>query len=376
MLQNVRKKIIKKAVIKTIICVAIIVGVLVVTKMAPIYLIKGPEKIDIDNIDLDANAGKYVEADITYVYDYFLEEETYTEYKDGSRSAGHTSARYYIIDVNQAQYLALLADGNTLMDEFEKLMDETETAMNNGVAPKAVSYKGSFVKLTSEEYSELKYFMTQVGLSDDMYSDYIFKVDYIGNIEPAYVLMACAAIVLAFLFAAMSLIRGFSGRYVKELKKFAQANGLTLDQLSMELDCAATVKDVWVTARYTAYMKGNKIRILKNEDYIWGYYKETRQTRKGVTTTYRQIALVDRNKKTKLFTIASEDDARKVLGIYSETQPQMVIGYNDDLQNLFRNNFEQFLMLPYANNEAQEENYEQVPVENYEEVAPTDEYPL
>lgn len=368
MLQKVRKNIIKKAIIKIIVCIAIIIGTLLYTGMGPVNLVKGPEEIDIDNIDLDKYAGKYVKAKISYVYDYFLERETYTEYKNGSRSKGEITARYYITDVNLSQYLALLADGNYLMNKFDVLMDNTQIALENDTEPTSATYRGTFVKLTEREYSELKSFMTQVGLAEDMYSEYIFKVEYVGKFNETNAFISCGVILLATLFALLSLVRALSGRYAKDAKKFAVNNGMTLEQLSMELDGAYEASNVWITAKYTAYIKGNKIRILKNADYIWAYYKETRTTRRGVTSITRQIALADRNKKFTLVTISSEDIARNILGIYAESQPQMVLGFNEDLQTLFRSNFDQFLLLPYQNTRSEEEtapSQEYVP-EEYE----------
>jgi hypothetical protein len=355
MLKKVRKKIINKALIKVLVCIAIIIGTLFITDMASIKMIIGPEKVDIDDIDLNEYDGKYIKTKITYVYDYFLEEETYTKYRNGSRSSGRITARYYITDVNESQFIALLADGNTLMDKFDDLMKETETALDNGTVPVGATYKGTFTKLTDEEYAEYKSFMDSVGLTEDDYSDYIFKANYVGSCEESDALLSFVVIGAAILFALGSIIRGFSSRYTKDLKKFATNNGITFDQLTMELDGALEVKGVWLTARYTAYLKGTKIRVIKNQDYIWAYYKETRTTRRGITNFTRQIALADRNKKFKLITIHSEEDARKILGIYAETQPQMVLGFNEDLQKLFKNNFQQFLLLPYQANAEDDE---------------------
>lgn len=372
MLQKVRKNIINKLVIKIILCLVIIAGTLIFTDMAPIKLVRGPEKIDIDNVKLDDYAGKYVEAKITYVYDYFLEEETYKEYKNGSRSEGKVTARYYITDVNLSQYLALLADGSDLMTKFEVAMDNTGIALDNNSEPTAFSYRGSFVKLSNAEYKELKSFMTQVGLAEDMYSDYIFKVNYVGKFDESYAIIGCGVIIMAVLFALLSLIRGLSGRYAKEVRKFAVDNEISFEQLCMELDAANEISNIWITSRYTAYIKGNKIRILKNEDYIWAYYKETRTTRRGVTTTTRQIALADRKKKFTLMTVASEEAARNILGIYSGMQPQMVIGFNEDLQKLFRENFDQFLLLPYQARSNEESAPSQEAAQSQEATQPQD----
>ncbi|WP_167955442.1 DUF6709 family protein [Anaerosporobacter faecicola] len=356
MLQKVRKSIMKKAIIKVIVCIAVIVGALLFTDMAAIKLVKGPETVNINSIDLDQFKGKYVETKIGYIYDYYLEEETYTKYKDGSRSAGTITARYYLTAVNEQQYITVLADGKKLMDKFMTVLDKTTAALDNGTELDEITYKGTFTKLTNREYSELKSYMTSYGITEDMYSDYVFKVNYIGNCEETNMELSIIVMAVALLFLIVTIIRAFSGRYVKAMKKFAAQNGITFDQLCMELEAATEINDVWVNARYTAYVKGNKIRVLKNENYIWAYYKETKQKRKGVTYYTRQVALVDRNKKTTLVLVKTEDDARRILESYSATQEQMVLGYNDDLNNLFRNNFDQFVLLPYQNRETNEES--------------------
>ena len=362
MLKKVRKSIINKALIKIIVCIVIIIGTLLYTDMGPIKFLKGPEEIDIDNIDLDDYAGEYIEAKITYVYDYFLERETYKERSDGTKYDRETTARYYITDVNLKQYLVLFAEGSDLMVEFDVLMDNTEIAYYNETEPAGFSYTGTFVKLSKREYSEFKSVMTEAGYAEDMYSDYIFKVNYVGRVDEVTAILAIFVIICATIFALLSLIRALSGRYAKDIKKFAVDNGITFEQLCMEFDGAYETSNIWITGRYTAFIRGNKIRILKNADYIWAYYKETRTTRRGVTTTTRQIALANRNKKFTLVTIPSEEVARNILGIYSETQPQIVLGFNDDLQKLFRENFDQFLLLPYQN------------TRSHEETAPSEEY--
>lgn len=362
MLKKVRKSIINKALIKIIVCIVIIIGTLLFTDMGPIKFLKGPEEIDIDNIDLDDYAGEYIEAKITYVYTSFLERETYKERSDGTKYDRKTTARYYITDVDLAQYLVLLAEGSDLMAEFDVLMDNTEIAYNNNTEPAGFSYTGTFVKLSKLEYSEFKSVMTEAGYAEDMYSDYIFKVNYVGKVDETTAVLAIFVIICATIFALLSLIRALSGRYVKDIKKFAVNNGITFEQLCMEFDGAYETSNIWITGRYTAYIRGNKIRILKNADYIWAYYKETRTTRRGVTTKTREIALANRNKKFTLVAIPSEEVAKNILGIYSETQPQIVLGFNEDLQKLFRENFDQFLLLPYQNTTSQEET---APSEEY-----------
>lgn len=355
MLHKARLSIINKEIIKILLCIAIIVGVLIFSDMTPIKFVKGPEKIDIDNIDLDDYAGKYVEAKIAYVYDYFLEEETYEKHKDGSRSEGEVTARYYITDVNLSQYIALRAEGSELMNKFDVVLDNTGIALGNDTQPTAYSYRGSFVKLSDEEYTELKSFMTQVGLEEDMYSDYIFKVNYVGKFRKAIVIVFCVIIVISAFVALLTLIRALIGCYAKEIRRFAVDNGIPFKQLCTELDAATEISKVWINDRYTAYIMENRIKILKNEDYIWAYYKEIRTQRNGGITKEREIALSDRNKRFAVMSVASEEAVRDILGIYAESQPQMVIGFNEDLQNMFRENFDQFLLLPYQINRSNEE---------------------
>lgn len=355
MLQKVRKKIIRKALIKILVCIAIIVGTLFFTDMAPIKLIEGTKKADIDENSIDSYNKQYISLDIKYMNAPYVEVETTKKSKIGTTVSKKITAKYYVAANEYSKYFAVYADEADMDD-----VDEHLNSTTNGVEP--VTYKGSFVKLSAKESSYFKTFMSEYGFTEDNYSEYIFKINYVGKVADYTVYMCIILIVVAAIFALLTLLRSFSGRYARGVKKFAANNGITFNQLSMELDSASEVNGVWVTARYTAYLKGNQIKMLKNQNYIWAYYKETRTTRKGVTNYTRQVALADRNKKFKFITINSEEDARKILSIYSETQPQMVLGFNEDLQQLFKNNFEQFLLLPYKANTSDEET---APSEEY-----------
>lgn len=355
MLKNVRKKIIHKAILKILVCIAIIIGTLLLTDMAPIKLFEGTKKADIDNNSIDSYNKQYISLDIKYMNDPYVEVETTKKTKIGTTVSKKITAKYYVAANEYSKYFAVYADEVDMDD-----VDEHLNSSSNGVEP--VTYKGSFVKLTAKESSYFKSYMSEYGLTEDDYSVYIFKINHVGKVSVFTVYLCIILIAVAAIFALLTLIKSFSNRYAKDVKKFAANNGITFDQLSMELDSAFEVNGVWVTAKYTAYLKGSRIKVLKNQNYIWAYYKETRTTRRGVTNYTRQVALADRDKKFKFITIKSEEDARKILSIYSETQPQMVLGFNEDLQTLFKNNFEQFLLLPYKTNASDNES------------APTQEY--
>ncbi|WP_455717922.1 DUF6709 family protein [Anaerosporobacter sp.] len=348
MLKKIRKKIIQKALLKVFICIAIIVGILFFSDMAPVKMIQGTKKAYIDKQNIESYYNQYISLDIKYMNVEYAEEETTKKSKVGTTISKKITAKYYVAANEYSEYFSVYAN-KLAMDE----VDEHLYSSTNGVEP--VTYKGSFVKLSDLEYSHLKSFMTEAGLAEDEYSQYVFKVNYVGKCDEITVYMLMIAIVAVLLYALLSFITGFSNRYARDVKKFATNNGITFDQLSLELDNAYEINGVWITSSYTAYLKGNKVKMLKNQNYIWAYYKETRTTRKGVTNYTRQVALADRNKKFKYITIKTEDDARKIIGMYSETQPQMVLGYNEDLQNLFKNNFDQFLLLPYQTNVSNDE---------------------
>ncbi|WP_310601717.1 DUF6709 family protein [Anaerosporobacter sp.] len=360
MLEKIRKKNIKWTIIKVVICAAIIAGVLIFTKMAPVKMLMGPEKININNFDLEKYEGKYVEVDIAYVWECFLEQETYTQYKGGGRSPGRTTALYYISEVNRdtyGQYIALLADGKQRMSQFDDILDATYVADANGYTPKSTSFKGTFLKLTGEEYTQYKSYMNKYEVPVDWYADYIFKVDNIGKCDEATVYITSAAIVIAFLFAIYSLYSGLSNRYTKQLRKYATENGITFEQICTDLDRAYTTGSTWLLPKFTVYVVGNRVKIVKNEDFVWAYYKEQRTNNKGIVTVTRMVMLGNKNKKLIPITVGSEEEAGSVLQFYADSQPQMVLGYNEELKRMYKKNYEQFIMLPYQTVARDEDNY-------------------
>jgi hypothetical protein len=359
MFQSIRKRIIRNTVIKVVVSILIIAGILVGSKLAPIKYFQGPEKVDINDVDADEIMDKYVQVNIKAVYDNFLEETTTTK-KHGITTSTRTSAQYYIVGMNnEAFYIGLRVEDDNLVDKVNEQSNQTFSTEDVTTLDDLV-LNGTLTEMSSEEYSNFESFLTEgYGLSSEYISHYLFKVNYISYCSETVVYLCIGGIALSLLFAIISLINGLSGRYIKDVKKLSDEMNISIDQIEAELN-AIVFKNVWVGKRFTAFLKGTKIRILKNQDYIWSYYKETTQKRKGVTTVTRHIIMVDRNKKNTMVPVASEDNANTILGFLFQSQPQMVIGFSDELKQLFKDDFERFLRLPYEQQNINEDTAQSV----------------
>ena len=84
----------------------------------------------------EVKPGNHVAGDVAYVLDYFASETTYTEYKDGSRSSGKKSGRYYLIPTAEG-YIGL--KGREVdVSELDQLSDETYEYLMGGAEPSTI----------------------------------------------------------------------------------------------------------------------------------------------------------------------------------------------------------------------------------------------
>lgn len=118
-----------------------------------------------DFLEADPQEDVHVKGNIVYSYDCFASEETWTENRNGSRSAAKTSNYYYAIP-GYENILAVEVKTD-LSGSMDKLADETFDYLNGGVAPATeIPFEGRVVKMKSELSRYFNEYLEEIGFTE------------------------------------------------------------------------------------------------------------------------------------------------------------------------------------------------------------------
>lgn len=162
--------------------------------------------------EADLAPGKHVQGDVFAILDSFASEETWTENKDGSRTAKKTSKIYYIVPVGEESYIGLECYAK------DKASHETlNTATLNWLAGETeyiegetVPFDGRLVKMDDELYQYMVEWFQDVEYFEEGVDAKQYVLPYmLAPFSPGLntmliiggVLLAAAAIVLAVTLA-------------------------------------------------------------------------------------------------------------------------------------------------------------------------------
>jgi hypothetical protein len=169
------------------------------------------------------------------------------------------------------------------------------------------------------------------------------------DINLVYFLTAGAAIML--IIAIVGLIRLIAGDPDKYIKKFLNSNNkISRSQLELEFSKGNIIgKKIVAGKKYTFYQSGAHMHVVDHTEFVWAYY----YSRSG---KYSQslVRTFNINKK-KLEINAGRTDANVLLQYYQESQPQMMVGYDKDLEKCYNKDFETFLGYCYNDAKAKQE---------------------
>ncbi|MDE7298384.1 MAG: hypothetical protein K2N94_06085 [Lachnospiraceae bacterium] len=317
--------------------------------LAPIrFLIGGTNLTGKENLDYSKYEGKYVELDVKYVIDYYMEE--YSVDKNTGRRTSTNSYGYivYNLDDNSVIGVWMPKRNDTSMKSRAKaFMNWYNYGTESNVS---VTAKGTLKKLTG---SSLDYFQKSLkslekdGLEGvtDIAEYYYIDYESVSRIPTTiiYIIyLVCAVGIIVIIVSAIQLATKKSER---DLKKFLNTHpGITEAQIDSDMRSAVRIGNsnaIFAGQRFTVWQVNTAIKIMENSKLVWAYYYRV-TGRNSVSQT--RIYNIDK----KLTAInASEDASNKLLNAYLESQPHMVIGYKAELDKQFRKDFQGFLNLTY-----------------------------
>ncbi len=349
MLEELRAKC-KKSLRKQMIISAVIAIVLLVAPlMAPLRFLMGPKEMT-DIANLEKYEGKYVSYEIEYAFDYYMESYSYNS--DTGRRTSTNSYGYIVYDWDANACFAV-----EIASKHDKDMNDIMDATWNGTEiEKTVVAEGTLKELKGDD---LKYFKESAAYYEDIpgfensVKYYVIDYNRINNVPLGIVALCYFGIMICAIFFIIALVKALTHKADKRVKKFLEANiSVREDQIDNDLRTATKIgSNLWAGQLFTIYIASANIHILDNRNIVWAYYY-SRSGRNSVS----QVRTYNKDKKMVAINL-SANLSQALLEEYVAKQPQMIVGYDRDLDKQYSKDFEGFLNLRYyAAKKQSEEN--------------------
>lgn len=350
MLEKIRKKSIKKSVFILIVLLVIGLGLIWVEFSNVVSLLRGHvvfETLEPDEI----NDYLIVDASINTNFGAYMEEYE----KSNKTIITKTINLYYVIWTGDDYVEEYKFMGIKVPASEESTMEAIAEATYYEEYIDPVTYSGAINKMTSEEYKYFKEYFMDVGWTEEEVEEYTLPY-YIsvgaltgGSAVTAYVIMAIGIVLL--IIAIWRFIFVIRGGCLKTIRKEMEAIGISEHDMDYEYEGAKLFSkgnDFRIGRRVTIFMSGSKAHVLSNAKIVWAYQKNTTHRTNGIKTgTTYEIVLKTYERKTFQIYIPNETTGQEVLQYLNETMPWIVIGYNNDLSNMYQKDYQNFLQIRY-----------------------------
>lgn len=293
---------------------------------------------------------QYVSLDMDILFGSFKEV-----YKNNDDTVNNRDSFYYVfpISIDEGEYMVVKTRGSNDKDIWNLAKATYEYYMEgtSDVMPSPVELKGGFEKLDEGIRQEAAEYLVNMG--DIKLSDYMLTADYMGGIDTGLYLLVLIAAGIILVILLIQWISYAGGTRVKKLKKYV--DGLSMGQqeeLQRDYEKALMNKrgGVLYGDKFMFFPKGKYFRVAAYRDLVWMYGKNIKHRTNGIPTgTTRSIILYDKNKE--LYEVgngASEKVRDELFDRIKQKQPNIFWGYNDDVDNLFRQDFSRMVSMALA----------------------------
>lgn len=349
MFEELQQKTFKKCLVLAVIFLISGVALIAISAQNLFYCLFGfadftqlaPNKIrsQLVELNLTTNFGCYLEG-----YEYNKD----THYRK-------TTDLYYIIwtgddYVTEYSYMTLKVPAS-----FEKRMEAMADNTADGKLSDPVYIFGKIKKLSSEEYSYFTSSLKEAGWSDEEIREYSlpYYIDYYANPNGT----RAAAILLfgggAALIAAgvYRIIKGKNGGFLKEFRNDIALSGYPESYIESDYRTAQpmTKDDIKMGRLMTYYVIGSTYRAIPHNKVTWAYQSTTTHRTNGIKTgtTYSVMFHAEDYKSVFNLGVPNEATAQDILKRLFSFCPWVIVGYSDDLKQLYNKDRAQFLQIRY-----------------------------
>ena len=321
--------------------------------------------INLDDIPSTRLYNTIASSEISAVYDCFAEYES----SDGQ------IYEYYIIPYGEEweKYIGVRVkeskapDLDRICDDtWEYLMGNEEITLDN-----TVLVKGNVRLMDYEESKYFKEWFRDMEFTDDEIEDcvveYVLVDDrFADDISPLRLYLMCGVGIIIFLIGVWAFIKACLGLYLKDIKKdFAQLGAYAEGQIVSDYENACTFgKGIRIGRPFTYNTASTSPRAYLNNNIAWLYQHRTKNYTNGLYTgSNYSLVLYPVNGDGKVadsFDIKKKDKDR-ILEYYANNFPHMVVGFSEELRDLYHRDRGAFLALRYA--QAQTDAFGQIPLQ-------------
>lgn len=344
MLETLKKKSLKKVIVWVVILYIASVVCMVISGGG---IFKFPFKTDIYDLDISELEGKYVTADIYFIYDYYA----YTTETSKSNPRPRTTSREYIIPIGENEYMGLylpsksLTKANTLMKSSQDILDGKAENINE---EEIFTITGTILPMEKES---LEFYREAVGYDEmdeadkALFLPYYLREDYLGKTPIAATFLLTIAAVVCFICATVMLVRSLTGAYQKDIVNFCAATGnkeQALERMSTYFESTQPVCGIRIADDWMMFQEGAHTRVWAQDRFVWAYKKSTEHRRNGIKTGTTYSLVICNTAKRRMELPMTEKEVGEAMQYIANTIPTVVLGYNAKLDKMYRNDLDRF----------------------------------
>lgn len=350
MLEKLKKKSIKKSILPAILLLIAGLLLMLVVSSDVKSLLKGHKQFEklapgeindelIVDVSINVNLGCFAE---------YYELNTDTRVK-------RTTDLYYVIWSGEDDDEDFCYMGIKVPTSDEYKMEAMAEAFYNYEYCEPIEYSGAINKMNDDEYKYFKEYFTDFGWSEEEFEEwtvpyYISVGDLVGGSAVKIYIVFGIGIGLV-LIAVISFALALSGAGLKTFKKELEAAGLSESNAEFDYEGARVFSEkagIRIGQRLTYFMKGRKPHAVPNDKIVWAFHRSVTHRVNGIkTVTTHETVLYNYDKKIFQISVSKEAMAVEILQYIEQNMPWVVIGYDNDLDKMFRKEYQNFLDIAY-----------------------------
>ena len=307
------------------------------------------EPIFWDEVDFSGDIeGLYVTGTVYGIYDYYCEET-----EDGA-----VVSREYFTDADGSYYIALRAEdedmtaANALMDAtYAYFMGEDDGTL---LAANQYEITGVIKKMPTDSlqfYHEYVEWDDMDAESQSYFLPYYIDINKIGNYDAQGTIIMTVASGVMFLIGAVLLIFTFTGAFQKPVNKYIKNSSnvnLAVEKINNFVQTVPEVDGLRYNHEFICGSNKYLITFGETPKIAWIYKQVVNHKRYFITVSKSYTIVTGFSDGTKQISfVKNEASADAHIEQLQLLCPQAVIGYTDELDQIFRKDLNQFLNISY-----------------------------
>lgn len=350
MFEELQKKTFKNCLVLAVIFLIIGVGLIAFSAQNLFYSLFG--FADFTQLPPNKIRSQLVELNLTTNFGCYLEEYEYNKDTHYRR----TTDLYYIIwtgddYATDFRYMTVKVPAS-----FEKQMEAMADNTAREVLSEPINIFGKIKKLGSEEYSYFTDSLKEAGWSDEEIKEYTlpYYIDYYeskGGTRAGAILLFGGGV--AMLAAGIyRIVKGKKGGFLKDFRNDIAISGYPESYIESDYRAAQPITksgDIKMGRLMTYYIIGSTYRAIPHNKITWAYQSTTTHRTNGIKTgtTYSVMYYAENYKSAFNLGVPNETTAQEILQKLLVLCPWVIVGYSDDLRQLFNKDHTQFLQMRY-----------------------------